>query len=197
MPPPPTRHLKFAEPVTIHVTVREPALDTAGKPIMRDGEPVFVAVERTKTITRGEAICDAIRRGCTHSGAAQAYGVAKWDIQHYLQQGREDLQADPPLDTPRAAFARAVAEAEGQSEQALVEVLRYIAMQRDDMNVAARTATWLLEHRFPETWGARSQVDVTSGGRPLDAVDPAVRRAAVLAAADRIRAAADGTDTDG
>jgi hypothetical protein len=63
-------------------------------------------------------------------------------------------------------FHDAIDRATAKAEQT------YIGVIRDAANKGTwYAAAWWLERRFPERWGKREQVDVTSGGKPLQTID--------------------------
>lgn len=99
-----------------------------------------------------------VRAGNYRETAAQAIGVSIGTVKRWLTWGR----ADP--DGSWGAFARAVDEAEAQSEVQLVAVVRKAATAttdpaRQEETRAARKASahaqWLLERKHPKRWAAR------------------------------------------
>lgn len=63
-------------------------------------------------------------------------------------------------------FYEAVERATAKSEQKYVEVIKNAA---NDGTWTA--AAWWLERRYPDRWGKREKVDVTSGGKPIQPLD--------------------------
>lgn len=90
----------------------------------------------------------------------QAYGISKttyYDWRKKGQAGRSKLHKE---------FYEATEKAVALSEQRYVGVIKDAA--RDGTWTAA---AWWLERRYPERWGKRDKVDVTSGGKPLQTLD--------------------------
>lgn len=63
-------------------------------------------------------------------------------------------------------FYEAVNRAEAESEK------KYVGVIKDAANTGTWTAAaWWLERRYPDRWGKREKVDVTSGGKPIQPLD--------------------------
>jgi len=112
----------------------------------------------------------AIELGATIKLAAQAAGWAEPTVYAYLADGRaaRDLHTTGTKLTPdqrrKAEFVEAFEKAEGtMARNALAAVVR--AAQRPQHWTAA---AWLLERRFPETYGRRMVEVMGKDGGPIE-----------------------------
>lgn len=104
-------------------------------------------------------IVDAVRAGATREQAAGAAGIAKRTLQRWLAAGES---ARPRVRFAR--FARALREAE---DAMIVDAVQGIQASAQEGDWRARA--WLLERRWPATWGKRSAHELSGpGGEPLE-----------------------------
>jgi hypothetical protein len=117
------------------------------------------------TEDRREAFLTATRLGTSRDLAASAAGWSRSAAFAYLERGRaaRDLTRIPARDRSFVEFVDAVEKAEATMVQAaLAQIVRAAQMPQH-----WTAAAWLLERRFPETYGRRS-VEVTGkDGGPI------------------------------
>lgn len=94
-----------------------------------------------RTPEREGLLLEAIRAGATRKAAALHAGIDEATLYRWMERN--------------ASFASLLTRAEGESEVALVGIIRKAA------ELDWRAAAHLLERRWPETWGRRDRVDVT------------------------------------
>lgn len=92
------------------------------------------------TPEREQRLLAAIRAGSTYRAAAAAAGISEDTLARWVKRS--------------AANAEALTRAEGESEVALVAIIRAAAPH--DWRAAAH----LLERRWPDSWGRREKLDV-------------------------------------
>lgn len=117
-------------------------------------------------------ILDALRDGNSHNGAAAAGGIVPSTFYEWMN-------AHPD-------FSEAVHHAERECELALVADLRKMA--REDH----RPLQFMLERRFPETWGRRQEqkIEITgANGGPVQVIDVRTLTDEQLAAYETLLAA--------
>jgi len=93
-------------------------------------------------------VCEAIRAGSHHEGAARHAGISKATFFRWLDLGKQRKGAR------YVAFAEAVERAENDMELALVAFWRKAAMKD------WKAARGLLERRFPDRWGKEEKVQL-------------------------------------
>jgi transposase len=93
-----------------------------------------------RSYDRERRFLDAIRAGNTRGAAASLAGIDRRTFERWCNRD--------------VAFAASVTRAEGESEAALVAIIRAQAP------VDWRAAFALLERRFPDTWGRRDRIDI-------------------------------------
>lgn len=116
-------------------------------PRSRAGHPIHPRL----TGAVAEVIVQIVRGGAYLKTAAQFAGVHRDTIRRWRKRGETDLQDN--VESPYAAFARALARAEAQAEA--TRVLRIQAAGEKDW----RADAWYLERRFPERWGQHRNVN--------------------------------------
>ena len=93
--------------------------------------------------------------------ACQAVGIGKSTFYSWLKHAETD-------EKPRKIyvdFMDTIKKAEAQSES------KYLGVIRDAANGGTwQASAWWLERRYPEKWGRREKVDLTSGGKRLTIV---------------------------
>lgn len=96
-------------------------------------------------------ICDHLRNGHYVETATALAGISARTYYRWLAEGEEDESKD--LDTPMAAFCRAVKVASAEAEAVALETLR-----RGPQGWQAQA--WFLERRFPKRWGSNRYAHV-------------------------------------
>ena len=97
--------------------------------------------------TTEKAVCKALENGMTYTLAAKAAGIALSTLKDWIKKGDEG-------DEEFVAFSLACHKAEVVGVE---KSLKVIKTSKD-----WRSHAWLLEHRWPEEYGARSHVTVAS-----------------------------------
>ena len=110
-----------------------------------------------KTPTTEERIIEAIRQGMTYRLAAQYGGIADSTLRDWLKRGADG-------DEQFVAFSAAVRQAEAEGAYANLVAIT----QSPDW----RARAWILEHRHPEEFGARSKLELS--GDPERPVVPTI-----------------------
>lgn len=107
---------------------------------------------RTKlTAPLTDAIVQAIEKfGLPVTTAGEAFGVSADTVREWLRRGED--RDDRENGEPYAAFAARIRAAEASRMGVLIGPIEDAALGGD-----WRAAAWMLERRFPETWGARRQ----------------------------------------
>lgn len=127
----------------------------------RDGDPTDLGRPLTLTSDLAQEIAVLLRRGLTQTDACAAVGLARSTFYDWLARGR-DLAAKDPADMTieelrlsdfSDAVTRARARAKGDA----------LGMIRAAMATDWRAAAWFLERSFPEEYGPRAQVEVSTG----------------------------------
>ena len=110
-------------------------------------------------------IVEALKTGNTRTGAAQLAGINIATFYRWLERGEQDAQHQRP--SPYREFREAVARAEAQARQHLLERVLAHAEDRIDPTTNKllrgdwRAAAWLLERRWPDEFGERQRIDAT------------------------------------
>ena len=101
-----------------------------------------------------EELCSVLRRGHTRRAACRKCGVSEDTFAVWMKRGSEKAEL-------RAAdLYRAVIEAEGEGEFALLELVRASA------EFDSQQAKWILERRYSqgeETWVRKEHIDLSTG----------------------------------
>lgn len=95
------------------------------------------------------SILQAITDGCTVRDACYIAGISRTTYDRWMKQEPE--------------FSEAILVAEAEYKRAK---LKLIAEAGKATNMWSANA-WLLERKWPEQYGKRTELDVTSGGQPL------------------------------
>jgi len=107
-----------------------------------------------------EQIAHDVGEGNYITTVCQAYGISKFTYYDWRKKGKAGRSG------LFKAFYDATEAAVAQAEQ------HYVGVIKDAANSGTWTAAaWWLERRYPERWGKRDKVDVTSGGKPLQTLD--------------------------
>ena len=123
------------------------------------------------TDDRRGTICEALRRGVSIEGACDLANVSARIFYKWRNRGEDELQRVEEghrscrvrkREKPFVQFFRETTRAIAESEKELVKNIKDAAP--DDW----RAAIALLERRFPERWSKRTNVDITSGGEPVE-----------------------------
>lgn len=109
-----------------------------------------------------ERIAAAVADGVSREGAAQAVGVHRATLMHWLQLGREQAEG------PYRDLADAIEKAEGACEREVVGVVRRAAESGN-----WQAGAWLLERKHPERYGRVDRLAVM--GRVDTKVEVTVR----------------------
>ena len=99
-----------------------------------------------------DKICGALIRGASQQAAAAEASVSLSSLQRWLRKGREE-----GADELYTEFVDEVEEATNRSE--LYHVAKIA--QADDW----RSSAWFLARRFPERWGEKRSIEVSTDGR--------------------------------
>jgi len=101
-----------------------------------------------------------ISEGNYVSVVCQAHGINRtsfYDWKNRGEKGKSGIYRD---------FYEAIEEATAKAEQ------KYVGVIKDAANSGVWTAAaWWLERRYPDRWGKREKVDVTSGGKQINTLD--------------------------
>jgi len=124
---------------------------------------------QTCTAEVSERICGALRIGMPAVHAAMLAGVAEAQFYRWLAEGKKREPGDPRRDFYDAVGV-AMRTAEGRALQKLA--------QAEDW----RASAWLLERRWPASYGPRQTVDIGQA-RPIESEEEAEQRRAALRAA--------------
>ena len=95
------------------------------------------------TKQREEGIASMIEEGHSQASAARAHGVDPTTLTRWINKGKEQGEGI------FADFYKRIARARAYSEQQYVKELRHMADEVNDTN----TLRWMLQQRFPESWG--------------------------------------------
>src|SRR5262245_17609103 len=127
-------------------------LTMLNKMIPHIGRPTKLDDERCRVI------CEAVANGNTYKAAAMTAGVSYSRFKAWMRRGRSKA----PDDGAFRAFRAAVKRAEAAAEMAAVARIRQAADSGQ-----WQAAAWLLERRYPLTWGridrVRAQIAVGAG----------------------------------
>lgn len=120
------------------------------------------------TPARQEAIVQALRLGAPLSVACQAADVSPDAVAEWIERGEGRHRARRPT-ADYVRFAGAVREAVAKSQMVLLARVQEAARQPQQW----RAAAWLLEHRWPETYGTHVSATVTheTGATLRDAIE--------------------------
>lgn len=118
--------------------------DTALVPAPHQGRPSKLTAKTKKKLF------EAIELGATYIDACGYAGVNARTVRRWVEQGEQDLEADPPTLSEFALFVDGLREAEGK---AVVKWMAKIEKAASEGNWQA--AAWKLERRYPERYGRR------------------------------------------
>lgn len=99
------------------------------------------------TPKRADAILSALAAGSTCAGAAAAGGISERTLRSWVERGRRG-------ESPYAGFVERYDVAWTAAEAAWITRIAELGTERADW----RAFAWLLERRFPGTWGSRASV---------------------------------------
>lgn len=104
----------------------------------------------------------ALELGVYLDAAAAYAGISGRTFRAWMVRGREDLEADPPVDSAEASLVEKIDGAMARWEVATLERLDQVGKgvwQKD---------AWRLERRLPDKYGRRNRVDVgDADGGPI------------------------------
>ena len=103
-------------------------------------------------------LCEVLERGHTRRAACAKAGIDESTFQKWMAAAREE-DADPA----KKELLRAVQQAEGMGEHALVEIVRTGA------DLDANKAQWLLERRHSVDWARKESINATLDTKPMEA----------------------------
>jgi len=111
-----------------------------------------------------EQLLETVKKWITEGNyvttACQSVGISKATFYNWMGKGEK---ATGGL---FRKFYEAVQEATAKAEQ------KYVGVITDAANKGTwYAAAWWLERRYPDRWGRRERLDVTSGGKPIGLVD--------------------------
>jgi transposase len=115
------------------------------------------------TQRRRTAIIRKIREGSYIEVAARSNGIAPKTFYEWMKRG--EAEGAEEHDPEYHEFANAVRDAEAAGEaKAAKQIL-------EQGKADAKHLQWWLERKYPERWGRREAVDVTSKGQPLRTIE--------------------------
>lgn len=91
-----------------------------------------------------DRICEAVSLGCTFALAAQAGGIDPETLRSWKARGREGEE-------PFSAFLGRIKKAEGEAANEALRVIRDAAKEG-----TWQAAAWLLERRYPKSYGRQN-----------------------------------------
>jgi transposase len=94
-----------------------------------------------------------IRYGNHVSVAAEAVGIHRSTVYSWVERGEADIDAG--RDTLHAQFAASFTKAQAEAQVLVVAMVRAAAARGD-----ARAAMWMLERRWPESWGRKAVMEI-------------------------------------
>lgn len=106
------------------------------------GRPTILTEELSNVIV------ESIRNGATREAAANAVGIDRTTLFEWIKKGRAGTE-------PYVHFHNALTRAEGDCEVQTVNLLKSLGAAGD-----SKALMFLLERRFPETWGLTHTVNV-------------------------------------
>ncbi len=101
-----------------------------------------------------ERLCALLRDGLGRESAARTVGIGEATFHGWMAKGARKIK-------PYAEFRRRVEAASDALHAEVVEVLVAKGLRAENEDRAVRTATWMAERLWPDTWAKRTEVRAT------------------------------------
>lgn len=110
------------------------------------------------TKERQEGIAAMLEQGHSQAAAARAHGIRPQTISEWTAKGEEHPESI------YGEFAERIARAKAKSERDYVTELRHLAREIEDPH----TLRWMLQQRFPESWGESDAIGGGASASPIE-----------------------------
>lgn len=104
------------------------------------------------TSAMSQKICKQIEKGMTIKRACQISGISEATYYEWLNRAEKG-------ESKYIDFSEALKKAEAKAQETLISKL--------SENDQWQSKAWILERRFASEWGRKENLDITSGGKPV------------------------------
>jgi len=122
-----------------------------------DYKPVKRKPMLPNTLTEAKTgkICECLRLGMSKSASAKAAGISNQLLSFWMKRGEETTEEDG---TGFHTFFQRISQSITGCEEEHLKVVAKAGMEDGDWKASA----WLLERRFREQWGKKTEIDVNN-----------------------------------